>query len=237
MIENKAKTVYDLTTPAAKVYQNYSDGIPYTVEEMMLGLGLTRREVEGALSYWEEKGFLATKEEIESNSVPAGKIIVRKKEAVKEARDKIIDLLNGGPELTDLFGSAEQILGRPLYQTEFDILEDFYKKGLEIDAIKYLLRLTVDKDAGFGYYKKVGYNWLEIGIKDLNSAMNHVEGGPKKSGTSAAPQRVSAERSKNRYHANNETEQKKQEELRNENLMQKIRERKAAAEKRKKTST
>lgn len=146
------------------------------------GTGLSVEDAADALSYWVETGFLTRDG---TQPVPMEKTTSespKKKELVEvpdvlPTYDQVAARTMESPELQGLFNEAQIKLGKTIgYDTQSRLLMMMDSYGLPPEVILTIIEYSVSHGkTSMKYICKVGKNWAEDGIDDLEKAEKRLE--------------------------------------------------------------
>lgn len=166
-------------------------------------LHLTEGDVKRALRYWEEKGVIGRRAEsgkMSTKETEAGKEKSIKKAGAEELRDRyrstegteILLRLSEDSEFTELLFIVQKYRSKIMSEKETEVFAYLYD-GLHLpaDVLEFLVAYSVEHDHNdIRYMEKLGKDWAEIGISDVEAAKRRVkqfEGGAEPKKTAKAP--------------------------------------------------
>lgn len=170
----------------------HSDSEPAS-QQIAEALGYDKTDVEDAMIFWSERGFLTKENEeakpllhIESVSdvklepAPVAEAEVRKVSDIPISRpshEQIAVRLQECKEFSHLFAEAQNTLGKTIGydgQSVLIMMHDSY--GLPFEVILMAVEYSVSqKKTGFSSIAKIGKIWHENGIDTLEGAMEYIE--------------------------------------------------------------
>lgn len=146
------------------------------------GTGLSTADASDALSYWVETGFLTRNGERPVQTVPTKAEPPKKQELmdvpdVLPTYDQVTARTLESPELQGLFNEAQIKLGKTIgYDTQSKLLMMMDSYGLPPEVILTIIEYSVSHGKkSMAYICKVGKNWAEDGIDDLEKAEERLQ--------------------------------------------------------------
>lgn len=146
------------------------------------GTGLSVEDASDALGYWVETGFLyrdgttPVQAEISQSESPTKRELVDVPE-VLPTYDQVAARTLESPELQGLFNEAQIKLGKTIgYDTQSKLLMMMDSYGLPPEVILTIIEYAVSHGkSSMAYICKVGKNWAEDGIDDLEKAEERLK--------------------------------------------------------------
>ena len=145
-------------------------------------LGITSKEVRGALNYWEEAGLLEQNYEGDTltslvlmemkKETGDGKISVEPAAPKKRREPAPVAAAMQDEEFRQAVYVSEKYLGRTLTRTDTELLFELHDEmGFDFDLIEHLVEYCVScGHKAAAYMRKVAVGWHEAGVKTIEDA-------------------------------------------------------------------
>ena len=152
-------------------------------------LGILESDLMAAVSYWEEQDELIKTEDgiifpgihgAEKDApVPAAKT-----ESAPHNIKNIGEIINGDPELSNMFMLAQEILGKTITERDMETIYWFCTDlQMPPEVVLMLLEYCVSKGKNrMSYIEKVAVSWNEMHLNTLDRAAEYIQNEEKKTG-------------------------------------------------------
>ncbi len=181
------------------IYILRHSGRECTDEEITLNTGVSAKEAAEAVMFWQQLNILDPSGSSSVFSVPEAPAQTRTEAADKtsvssenkspektkksvQTRQKqdlsaseIADLITGSADISELFKTAESILGTITHNQQNSLIWMYSYLGLKKEVIITLLAYCASiEKTNPGYVEKIAYNWSENEINTLDAAQDEV---------------------------------------------------------------
>lgn len=175
-ISNDFLNKYMKTAPTAYilvyicVQKFIQEGKTVSNSEIADSLAMMESDVNKAIDYWKEKGEINSPSKLFSSNkyIPSA--------APEYSKDEINYYINNNSDFRALLNSAENNLGKMLTNSEISTLyslHDWLRLPLEVIEI-LLVYCSENGHRSMRYIEKVAITWVDDGVKDRASAMEHI---------------------------------------------------------------
>ncbi len=158
------------------------------ISEMSQKLNFTEEKIIGALEYWKNLGLISSgdsgivnykagnENSIKENDLALNKRDLRHVRYQKPNSLYIANRMQTSKEIDFMMQEAQVILGRPLSNGDSAVLLMLHDNdGLPVDVVLMLLQYAVSVGkTGMKYIEKIGINWSNEGIDNLEKAEKKI---------------------------------------------------------------